>query len=412
MTPQGAPLFEAQDNFATVLAKAKTARGLEASNINEVTGAADMAMAGNLDLGVDTSNIFNRITNDVFPVLGDIAPSTKLKVVGILDRIKSKPKLKFTEANQIRSEITSAINLAKTDLNNAEAMSWTVGGIFRDEILSGLGSVSTDLAKKFEQHSRAYGNWELVRSLLKVPAQSANLTHLGAVQGKVLNAARRGVLATMLNSKAGMVGAVAEGLMSIVKRPPAHMAGKQLASLAKIANGLQTAPGKYQELGSRLVMAAGRSHAYFQKELGYAESVMDLHASPIQRNTNDLVLKLPQALNVVNDVSPAHGQKLLAAVQSGNESEIGAIMSELGRMQAAQGLIAKGTGWNGKAATVQDMKDWETQIRQSPQNHTTKMRQLEELRKFGTGPVFEEKVDYVRQTIISKRKNGRKLPRL
>ncbi len=160
-------------------------------------------------------------------------------------------------------------------------------------------------------------------------------------------------------------------------------------------------------------MAATRPSMYFQNELGYAESVIDLNQSPVQRNTQDLTMKLPQILNIINDKSPQMGSQLLKAVQSGDEGQIGAIMSDLGRLAESQGLIAKGTGWNGKAATAQDLTDWESQIKQSPQNHTTKMRQLEALRNFGTGPVFQQKTDYIRQTVTSKRnQNGKRLNRL
>jgi len=213
-----------------------------------------------------------------------------------------------------------------------------------------------------------------------------------------------------MNKQAGMVAQIGTALNDLVSSPPAGIAGRRLASLSKISGALQQAPGKYQELAAKIAMASTRSHQEFQQVLGYAESLIDLNQSPVERDTNDLIMKLPQILNVVSDQSPAKADQLLRAVQSGNESEIGAIMSDLSRLKEAQGLIARGTGWGGKAATATDLQEWEAQIKNSGQNHTTRMRQLERLRKFGDGPVFEEKQDFIKQTIINKRNsNGKKV---
>lgn len=408
-TPEGKMVFEVGDNMKTVETKLLKAVEDKGADIGNTLGRLDQLIAQAPDKGVNLVNLTNKIENGLLGPLKDISPSAQKQVVGILKRFSGRETIGFNEAQAVRSEMSGAINFVKNNLNNAENLKHAVNGIFRDEMIASARGVNSELAEKFIADSRSYGNFKLAADLLKEPAISSELTHLGAMQGKMLNAGRRTVVATMLNSKSGTLGAVVEGFKAILGTPPAGLAGKRLASIGKIRTALEAEPGKYQELAAQIMMSASRTHEQFQKTLGYAESVIDLHQSPVQRTTNDLVMKLPQILNVVNEFSPNHGEQLLKAVQSQDEGEIGAIMSELGRLKIAQGLITKGTGWNGKAATAQDLADWEGQIRQSPQNHTIKMRQLEDLRKFGVGPVFQEKTDYVRSTVLSKRnKNGKK----
>ncbi|HEY5688534.1 MAG TPA: hypothetical protein VIS27_09550 [Yeosuana sp.] len=401
-------LFMPNDTYPVVLDRVRRGISYIKDNISETISQPDLLLVQSGDHGVNANSIYQNTIELLKDLKGNDAKNAALRVV---KKLTTKPYVSLNDANMIRTELSAAVDLTKTAVNNAEQIAYRVNKIIRDEMTSTMKRVvGKEGVDQFNAASRAYGNFQLVEKLLQAPAQSANLGAIGQVQGKIMNAMRKFSASYALNQKAGMVNATVEGLKAAVKNPTSAISGKRLASLAKITKTLEADPARWQEQGVRLLQASTRTAEFFQQELGYVESLIDLTGSPVERNTNDLVMKLPQILNIINDQAPDQAKNLLKAVQSGNEMEIGAIMSDLGRMKEAQGLIARGVGWGGKAATSMDIQEWESQIKNSGQNHTLRMRQLEALRKSGTGPVFEQKVDYIKQTAAAKRnKNGKKV---
>ena len=408
-------IFQEGDDMLDVSLRSKELTSAWGDAIHKTTvdaNAAGLQIPG--FVGVNKSPLFAELQTIQTAVSPKITDGQKLELNTLLKKHfgdGTSPTADFTELQVLNRELQHLMGEFSKDNSNLGKLTLESKKIVKRAITDNMDKVDPEgnISKAYNLANDKWADYTLLNKVLTAPARSAQLESVNTVMGTVRAALKRGTQAAALGSKVGVAGAVSDGLYAVFKGETAGLGAKQLKSLNKIAMALEASPGKYQDVAARLISSLSKQPEFFSHELGYAESVIDLDSAPIKRNSYDLVLKAPQVLNILRKESPEMHSRLLNAMQSGNEAAVGEIMSQIASTPQGARFIEGGIGWNGVVATAQDHEKVKSQITNSPQNNRVKARQLMELDRSGAIPTMENPREFMRQTIMARRKNNKKV---
>ena len=409
-TADGEFTFQPGDSFLDVKGRMSNQKEFWGNAISEVVGEADSIVTKNGFPGLSADKFFGHLDLVRDSLMANGLTDNQLV---LFEKLK-KPyinatHLSFSDAQNLNRSLSDLLGDFGKNFKGISDVAWKAKDAIRTQLLEGMQALDPSIADAYKLSSKKWGDFHLADKLLAEPAQAASLEALNGVQNMVLSAGKRFSQAAMLGSKVGVVSSVADGLRAALGGNVAGIAGKRLQSIGKVMNALESGPGVYQDIASRLLSAASREPELFAHELGYAESVIDLSQNPIQRNMQDVVVKLPQALNIIRDKSPQLYSDLLRNIQSNNVTGVGEIISNLSKTPEGSRFIAPGIGFEGRVVTSADYENVKSQITNSPQNNRVKARQLMDLDRDGMIPQFENPREFMKQTIAARRKNNQKV---
>ena len=409
-TSDGAFTFQPGDSFLDVKVRMGSQKEFWGNAISEVIGEADSMTMREGFPGLPADKFFGHLDLVRDSLMANGLTDTQLV---LFEKLK-KPyinatHLSFSDAQNLNRSLSDLLGDFGKNFKGISDVAWKAKDAIRTQILEGMQGLDPSIADAYKLSSKKWGDFHLAEKLLAEPAQAASLEALNTVQNFILSASKRFANSVAYGNQSGMIPTVVDGLRAAFGGNVAGIAGKRLQSIGKIVNALETGPGMYQDLASRILSAASRDSEMFAHELGYAESVIDLTQNPIQRNMQDLTQKLPQALNIIRDKSPQTYADLLRNMQSNNVAGVGEIVSNLSKTPEGSRFVAPGIGFEGRTFTLSDYQNVKSQITNSPQNNRVKARQLMELDSSGMIPQFENPREFMKQTIAARRKNNQKV---
>jgi hypothetical protein len=399
----GADLIEKGDALLSISSKANSERIFWNNQIEDIVSNADQAIAANPELGISTNKVIAELKNHVIEPLANRHPSAAKQALKAVEGHADRAFLSFSEVRSTERALKSAINKFAAKDNNIPSVIDDISLIAEREIEIGLRKVSPDMSKAFKAASEMETNFSEVVKTLARPTQDSFVRMEESLMKSIINGTGRTPKQLLLEGPVSIARLVKSSIDTTLLQPQGSLAINKINSLNNISKALDLNPGKYQDLSTRLLLASGRTVEAFQSELAYAESVINLDQAPLQRNSIDLQSKLPEVLNIIADENPELANDLTVAMQENNQSKVGEIMSNVSRLSKVQRWIEPGMGWNGKAATAQDMREAESLVKNSNMTNSQKMMKIDSLRINGTLPVMEEPVDLIKVTVQKKR---------
>jgi hypothetical protein len=182
-----------------------------------------------------------------------------------------------------------------------------------------------------------------------------------------------------------MVGGVARAFRGIVAGQPAS---RRAASLARLADKIEAAPGRFSQDVTNILAAAGRSVDEFADEMSVLEGKVNLSESPVKRTTQDAYLRATDILPLLKKESPGVAQALTQAMANGDDGQVAQIMSNLGRLYPQ--FIEPGIGMDGKAVTDVDRQEAIQFLESTDWGTTQKMIARDNLNNFSLLPDWNE----------------------
>lgn len=291
----------------------------------------------------------------------------------------------------IRKRIESIYKRNNVDVTVAKQQQAKVAsslGRHIDEILSTVSKEGKeDIISQVKKARTQYGN------LSQMEQSVENLIRRGTPAGweqnvKEFFSFRNAVATTMTSSVFGPTVGVPAGfaLKKVIDNPktPVYVA-KGMGKLGSIISANPTG-----RIASRLNTASLLSDNEFKRALYGTIAEVNLKQNPIARTTDDAKTRVGDMRNYIKLNAPSMLQEFDAILEQDSDAALAGFLDNISKMEGINKLFEPGVGFNGKVYSPEDKAQLETQIKQTDIPAAQRMQLLQELRKEGLVPDFDQ----------------------
>lgn len=159
------------------------------------------------------------------------------------------------------------------------------------------------------------------------------------------------------------------------------------------------------KLIKRLGVAATLSSDAFREALGNVIGEMNLIENAVARNSDDVLSKSDDILQVLTYHDKNAADQLRSALQNNDMESVGQIMDSISKLPAAKDIIEPGIGWDGKVYSAQDRALLEKQVSEADISLHQKLQHKKALRENGTIPQLQPELKPILDFIARDKKN-------
>lgn len=341
---------------------------------------------------INTQRLMANIQDEVEAELVGMDPTAAAKHVDKITKsmagFADKPTISLSDAQSIKNQITKRYNFSSlTDANQTRG---AILRVIKEEQEDAVErSISAELKDKFLDSKRRFGNLaEITEFANKSSAEArADIIKFGDDAVSMKDHFQAAASFTPLYKNPAAVARVGSSLMKKAARK-SPVANRQMASLLRIAEKVDAAPGKYSDRIIGLMAAAGRNMDDFVDGLGELEATINLDQAPVERTSESVVQRATDILPLLKKEQPGVHSALQTALKEGDTNTSNSIMSDLGRLKPS--WMAPGIGIDGKAVTETDRIETLSLINSTTWGTTQKMLAIDNLKVGSLIPNFQD----------------------